>query len=96
MTDDLDSIRDATGAAVVTRGARIQSLWRGYGEIHRVRLDGREAVVKSVTAPARADDDASHARKVRSYEVELEWYRAYERAATTPAASPASSPRSRG
>jgi hypothetical protein len=76
--DDLTWIREATGAAVVTRGARIQSLWRGYGEIYRVRLDDRPAVVKSVSAPMRShDDDPSHARKVRSYEVELEWYRAY-------------------
>jgi hypothetical protein len=77
MSDDLTWIRDTTGAAVVSRRARLQSLWRGYGEIYRARLDDRDVVVKSVSAPARVDDDASHARKVRSYEVELEWYRTY-------------------
>jgi hypothetical protein len=77
MSDDLTWIRETTGAAVVTRGARIQTLWRGYGEIHRARLDDRDVVVKSVKAPAHASDDASHARKVRSYEVELAWYRTF-------------------
>lgn len=68
-------IAGATGATSVTRGDRIQSLWSGYGEIYRVRLDGRPAVVKSVKPPARAG--ASHLRKCRSYDVEVAWYRGY-------------------
>ncbi len=72
----LEWIREATGARTVERRERIQPLWRGYGEIYRVRLDDRTAVVKSVQPPAH-DNDASHARKVRSYEVELEFYRRY-------------------
>jgi len=82
MDPDLAFIRGATGASVVERGARIQSLWRGYGELYRVRIDGRSAVVKSIRAP-RGDDDVSHARKLRSYEVELEFYRRYTPAART-------------
>lgn len=71
---ELRWIAEATGATRVERGATIQSLWRGYGEIHRVRIDGRSAVVKSVRPPARGED-ASHRRKCTSYDVELAWYR---------------------
>ena len=77
MDLELSWIRDATGAPAIARRERIQSLWSGYGEIYRVDLGGRTAIVKSVHPPSRAHDDVSHARKVRSYDVELEWYRSY-------------------
>jgi len=77
MDAELQWILETTGARTIERGERIQSLWRGYGEIYRVRIDGRPAIVKSVRPPARPTGDASHARKVRSYDVELEWYRTY-------------------
>ena len=79
--NDLEFIRGATGARLVERGPRIQSLWRGYGELYRARIDGTPVVVKSVRPPP--DDSISHARKVRSYEVELEWYRSYRPSART-------------
>lgn len=75
MNEELAWIREATRARVVERGPRIQSLWRGYGELYRARIDGRPVVVKCVRPPN--ESGASHARKVRSYEVELEWYRRY-------------------
>jgi Ser/Thr protein kinase RdoA (MazF antagonist) len=59
----------------VERGERIQSLWSGYGELYRARLDGVPVVVKEVRPPN--EDSVSHRRKVRSYEVELEFYRTY-------------------
>ena len=52
-------IAEATGAEEVRRGARIQSLWSGYGEIFRVHLTGADvptAVVKSVKPPALPPD----------------------------------------
>ena len=78
-------IQSTTGALDVTRAEHIQSLWGGYGEIIRVcleRADGPStAIVKWVKPPpARAlghsaSDAVSHARKCRSYDVELAFYR---------------------
>lgn len=82
MDPELVWIAGATSTTSVTRGDRIQSLWSGYGEIYRVRLDGQPAVVKSVKPPARSG--ASHLRKCRSYDVEVAWYRGY----TSPARIP--------
>jgi hypothetical protein len=78
--------REATGAREVELGARIQSLWGGYGEILRVELEGcaaQSAILKYVAPPALASEsrDArvqrSHRRKLRSYEVELAFYERY-------------------
>jgi hypothetical protein len=80
---ELEWVAKATGAKRARRGERIQSLWSGYGEIFRVELLGADvesAIVKRVEPPARvrgAPADASHARKVRSYEVEAAWYRRF-------------------
>ncbi len=61
----------------------IQSLWSGYGEIVRVRLDGSDVpsvIVKQVapprvrTHPRGWSGDASHQRKLRSYDVECYFY----------------------
>ncbi|MDO3377568.1 ecdysteroid 22-kinase family protein [Geoalkalibacter halelectricus] len=77
-------IREATGAREVRRGERIQSLWSGYGEIVRYALRGgtlASVVVKDVVFPSAVDhprgwhNDVGHQRKVRSYEVEMAWYR---------------------
>jgi len=84
-----ERVRKGTGAERVELGARVQSLWGGYGEIRRAELFGaeaRRAVVKFVTPPAErefARDAAkvrSHRRKVRSYAVELAFYRGLARA----------------
>ena len=61
---------------------RVQSLWSGYGEIVRCRLDTapRSVIVKHVqwpssrTHPRGWNSDRSHRRKVRSYAVEARWY----------------------
>lgn len=79
-----DIVRDVTGARGVIRGEVIQSLWSGYGEIVRYRLTGSaadSAVLKHVMFPSQVNhpygwhNDLSHQRKVRSYEVEMAWYR---------------------
>jgi len=81
-----EQIRRVTGAREVEVGERIQSLWGGYGELRRVRLQGARiasAIVKSVSPPAEQDiarDPAklrSHRRKLRSYAVELAFYEKY-------------------
>jgi aminoglycoside phosphotransferase (APT) family kinase protein len=77
MDVDLAWIATATGAARARRGDRIQSLWSGYGEIIRVELSGgphESAIVKFAKPPER-DQGRSFARKCRSYDVEMAWYR---------------------
>ncbi len=63
----------------------VQTLWSGYGQIVRARLeDGRSMIIKSVHPPSRAQHprgwstNASHARKLRSYEVECAFYEKFE------------------
>lgn len=52
----------------------IQTLWGGYGRLSRRGTeDGSTEIVKDVRWPV-GKRDRSHARKVRSYEVEARWY----------------------
>lgn len=80
------AVKRATGAENVVLGERIQSLWSGYGEIRRARLEGAAvstAIVKLIKPPVRAAEARSsaairsHERKLRSYEVELAFYQKY-------------------
>lgn len=76
-----------TGARQVERIESIQFLWSGYGEIVRVRLVGRNgrpdstAIVKHIRPPRNRNHkygwagDVSHQRKLKSYDVEFNWYR---------------------
>jgi hypothetical protein len=78
MDDELAWIASVTGASAARRADRIQSLWSGYGELFRVALQGgpyATAVVKWAQPPELAADEASDARKRRSYEVETAFYR---------------------
>lgn len=82
-------IQQLTGARSVSKMESIQSLWSGYGEIARYRLDHASldtVIVKHVTLPndqASANHprgwntSRSHHRKVRSYQVESHWYSEY-------------------
>jgi hypothetical protein len=73
---------EVTGARAATRGERLQVLWGGYGEIRRFALAGAAAdsvIVKHVKPPAShslgaGEQARSHARKLRSYEVEQAFY----------------------
>jgi hypothetical protein len=74
----------ATGARSVELGECVQELWGGYGEIRRATLAGAttaHVVVKHVVPPSAAGhspaETRSHRRKLRSYEVESAFYRAY-------------------
>jgi len=67
---NLDRLCELTGAATAIREARLQTLWSGYGDVVRYRLDGeRTVIVKHVRPP-----EGAHPRKIRSYEVERAWY----------------------
>uniref|UniRef100_UPI0037E718F8 uncharacterized protein pkdc n=1 Tax=Semicossyphus pulcher TaxID=241346 RepID=UPI0037E718F8 len=81
-----DLILQACGASSLRVGAKIQTLWSGYGEIVRLHLEGCDrpsVVVKHVKFPEEAEHprgwstDRSHTRKVRSYQVETHWYQNY-------------------
>ncbi|MEL6544900.1 MAG: aminoglycoside phosphotransferase family protein [Myxococcota bacterium] len=77
---------EATGASSVSQVDILQSLWSGYGQIVRCHLvyqddEGpRSVVLKHVHWPTEVNHprgwstDRSHLRKVKSYQVELEWY----------------------
>ena len=74
----------ATGAQSAVLEERVQALWSGYGEIRRATLAGTatsHVIVKHVVPPSGAAHTAlearSHRRKLRSYEVERAFYRAY-------------------
>jgi hypothetical protein len=72
-----ESIEELVGSRVVSLH-KLQSLWAGYGELVRAHLaDGSSVIAKSVKAPQHVKSDASHARKVRSYDAELAFYESF-------------------
>lgn len=83
----IDEIARMTDSCSVELVESIQTLWSGYGEIARVSLlereqhDGKTVIVKHICPPEDPDhkygwaSDVSHQRKLKSYEVELNWYR---------------------
>lgn len=77
-----------TGAAALMEKELIQSLWSGYGEIIRVGLEDaavESIVVKHVQLPMQSNHprgwntDIGHQRKVKSYQVETNWYDRYSK-----------------
>lgn len=78
-----DIILQATGANELFEIEVIQNLWSGYGEIVRFGLtetDRKSVVVKHVQLnqgkhPRGWNTDLSHQRKLKSYQVETEWYK---------------------
>ncbi len=76
------------GSTRVLRSELIQELWSGYGTLSRLHLDGAKVasiIVKhfkvptSIIHPREWNTEVGHARKLKSYEVEAEWYRNYAR-----------------
>ena len=81
-------ILQKTGAAALVEKETIQELWSGYGKIMRIGLKNAavdSVVVKHVQLPVRNNHprgwntDIGHQRKLKSYEVEAEWYRTYSK-----------------
>lgn len=65
----------------------IQTLWSGYGELVRLAFEARSVIVKHVTLPTSSEHprgwntDRSRQRKLHSYDVEVNWYKAFSSAA---------------
>jgi thiamine kinase-like enzyme len=59
----------------------IQKLWSGYGELLRVTTDNKSVIIKKIQFPTNQDhprgwnSDISHNRKIKSYQVEINWYK---------------------
>lgn len=78
----LDEVTKIAGCESVECIEKVQSLWSGYGQIVRVRLQpsGQTAIVKHVSPPGKREHkygwsgDISHQRKLQSYANELAWY----------------------
>ncbi|PWH86728.1 oxidoreductase family protein [Brumimicrobium oceani] len=75
----------------------IQSLWSGYGKISRIQLDGAAvetvvvkhiSLVKALAHPRGWNTDNSHNRKVKSYQVETNWYENYNQRCTSDCRTP--------
>lgn len=84
----LDSIANlitkTTGATSFVKKEIVQELWSGYGNIIRYHLHGSEyksIIVKCVHPPKGANhprgwnSDLGHQRKLKSYQVETNWYK---------------------
>ena len=82
-------IKQSVKAKSIEEYEVIQNLWSGYGKILRYKVIGGEnpdlhsIIVKHVRLPKQSkhprgwNTDLSHERKVHSYEVETQWYKAY-------------------
>lgn len=87
MGMDIESIVERVmSGRLLGNGQVLQQLWSGYGAIIRFKLTGAvaESVVvkcidppKAVNHPRGWNTDHSHQRKLRSYEVEAQWYRQF-------------------
>ncbi|RYM33248.1 DUF1679 domain-containing protein [Brumimicrobium glaciale] len=75
----------------------IQSLWSGYGKISRIKLTGaafETVVIKHISLtqanahPRGWNTDNSHNRKVKSYQVETNWYENYNQLCTDDCRTP--------
>ncbi|MFM2587388.1 aminoglycoside phosphotransferase family protein [Vibrio sp. TBV020] len=59
----------------------LQTLWGGYGELVRLHCESGSVIVKHIRLPKPEshprgwNSDLSHQRKLRSYEVELNWFK---------------------
>lgn len=82
---------EVSGATACRELEVIQSLWSGYGKISRYQLDGgifESVVVKCISLkqssihPRGWGTDYSHNRKVKSYEVEIQWYEVWSQGCT--------------
>ena len=81
-------ILEKTGAASLQEKEVIQNLWSGYGKIKRIGLEGsliKNVVVKNIQLtkqskhPRGWQSEIGHQRKLKSYQVETNWYQNYSR-----------------
>jgi len=75
-------IIERTNAEEITERIEVQSLWSGYGGIQKITLkdaDFPSVIVKHVkpgrgSHPRGWNTDLSHQRKLKSYQIETNWY----------------------
>jgi thiamine kinase-like enzyme len=78
-------LREAHASKIV-KVELIQELWSGYGQLNRVYFDQTNLIIKLIKFPNIQDhpkgwnSDLSHLRKVKSYEVEMNFYKFYNEA----------------
>jgi len=81
-----DEILKATGATSILAEETIQSLWSDYGEIKKYALNGgrhASVIAKHIhwgerdEHPRGWDSHRSHKRKLKSYQVEMNWYQQF-------------------
>lgn len=87
-------LQDTFSCIKITKIEVIQKLWSGYGEISRYQVEDekstRSIVAKSILPSSRNahpkgwNGDASHRRKITSYQVEANWYRQYAQSCVRP------------
>ncbi|MEL7002147.1 MAG: phosphotransferase [Bacteroidota bacterium] len=79
-----EEIIQTTGASKITQSESVQRLWSGYGEIRRHFLEGGKyssVIVKHIQPPEAVNHPRgwntglSNKRKLKSYQVEREWYK---------------------
>ena len=79
-------ILERTNAEEITDRIEVQSLWSGYGGIQKIALKGADfpsVIVKLVqpddgSHPRGWNTDLSHQRKLKSYQIETNWYASQE------------------
>lgn len=85
-SNTLQRVTCALNAKAIVHTELIQPLWSGYGELFRASLSGSSrpsVIVKHIKLPQPSSHprgwtgEFSHQRKLRSYEIEVNWYRDY-------------------
>lgn len=75
--------KELFGTRSIQKVELVQTLWSGYGKLSRWYLSEgsiRTVIAKEISFPSNSDHprawntNTSHLRKVRSYQVEVEWY----------------------
>lgn len=82
-TDDTwrELVTRATGCSNPVKTETVQSLWSGFGSVFRINTGSGRLIVKHVSPPSGSvhprgwSSDYATARKLRSYDVEILWYR---------------------
>lgn len=79
----MQALLNAGKAKTIEKVELIQELWSGYGRLERVSFDVGSIILKLIKPPKEQDhprgwnNNLSHQRKLKSYEVERNWYRDY-------------------
>lgn len=85
-------ILKSTKAKAITKTEIIQSLWSGYGQIMRCTLKGshyKTIVAKHIKGPNANNHprgwntNLSHQRKLKSYQIEIEFYKSWSKLCNT-------------